>query len=80
MTAEVNVVLGAGSIGQAIVRRISAGKHILLADIREQNADAAAKTLIDAGFTVTTATVDVRLGAPFTILSRRPRHWARCAA
>jgi NAD(P)-dependent dehydrogenase (short-subunit alcohol dehydrogenase family) len=59
MTAEVNVVLGAGSIGQAIVRRISAGKHILLADIREQNADAAAKTLIDAGFTVTTATVDV---------------------
>ncbi|WP_183560471.1 SDR family oxidoreductase [Mucilaginibacter sp. SP1R1] len=56
---NVNVVIGAGSIGQAIVRRVSAGKHVLLADIRQENADAAAKTLSDAGFTVTTATVDV---------------------
>jgi hypothetical protein len=28
---QVIVVIGAGSIGQAIVRRVSAGKHILLA-------------------------------------------------
>ncbi len=27
------VLIGAGSIGQAIARRVSAGKHILLADI-----------------------------------------------
>jgi NAD(P)-dependent dehydrogenase (short-subunit alcohol dehydrogenase family) len=53
------VVIGAGSIGQAIARRVSAGKHILLADIRQQNADAAAKVLTDAGFEVSTATVDV---------------------
>jgi NAD(P)-dependent dehydrogenase (short-subunit alcohol dehydrogenase family) len=59
MVTEVNVVLGAGSIGQAIVRRVSADKHILLADIRQENADAAAKILLDAGFAVTTATVDV---------------------
>ena len=59
MTTQVNVVVGAGSIGQAIVRRVSAGKHILLADIRPENAAAAAKTLEDAGFMVTTATVDV---------------------
>jgi NADP-dependent 3-hydroxy acid dehydrogenase YdfG len=38
---------------------VSAGKHILLADIRKEKADAAAKTLVDAGFSVTTATVDV---------------------
>jgi NAD(P)-dependent dehydrogenase (short-subunit alcohol dehydrogenase family) len=57
--ADVIVVIGAGSIGQAIVRRVSAGKVVLLADIRQENADAAAKTLIDAGFNVTTATVDV---------------------
>jgi NAD(P)-dependent dehydrogenase (short-subunit alcohol dehydrogenase family) len=57
--AEIIVVIGAGSIGQAIVRRISAGKHVLLADIRQENADAAAKILTDAGFSVTTATVDV---------------------
>jgi len=56
---NVIVVLGAGSIGQAIVRRVSAGKHVLLADIRLENADAAARTLTDAGFDVSTATVDV---------------------
>jgi NAD(P)-dependent dehydrogenase (short-subunit alcohol dehydrogenase family) len=58
MTAVI-VLIGAGSIGQAIVRRVSAGKHVLLADIRQENADAAAKTLSDAGFNVTPTTVDV---------------------
>ena len=56
---NVIVVIGAGSIGQAIARRVSAGKHVLLADLRPENADAAAKTLSEAGFTVSTATVDV---------------------
>jgi NAD(P)-dependent dehydrogenase (short-subunit alcohol dehydrogenase family) len=53
------VVIGAGSIGQAIARRISAGKHVLLSDLRKENADAAAKVLSNAGFEVSTATVDV---------------------
>jgi NAD(P)-dependent dehydrogenase (short-subunit alcohol dehydrogenase family) len=56
---NVVVVIGAGSIGQAIARRVSAGKHILLADLHQENADTAAKTLSDAGFVVTTAKVDV---------------------
>lgn len=56
---EVIVVIGAGSIGQAIARRISAGKHVLLADLRPDNADAAAKVLSEAGFEVGTAAVDV---------------------
>ena len=56
---NVIVVIGAGSIGQAIARRVSAGKHVLLADLRQENADAAAKVLSDAGFEVSTATVDV---------------------
>ena len=56
---NVIVVIGAGSIGQAIVRRVAAGKQVLLADIRQENADAAAKVLFDAGFNVSTATVDV---------------------
>ena len=55
---NVIVVIGAGSIGQAIARRVSAGKHVLLADLRQENADAAAKVLKDAGFDVDTATVD----------------------
>jgi len=56
---QVIVVIGAGSIGQAIARRVSAGKHVLLADLRPENAGAAAKVLSDAGFEVSTATVDV---------------------
>lgn len=56
---NVVVVIGAGSIGQAIARRVSAGKHVLLADLKKDNADAAAKVLLDAGFEVTTAVVDV---------------------
>src|SRR5271165_3063463 len=56
---NVIVVIGAGSIGQAIARRVSAGKHVLLADLRPENADAAAKVLGEAGFEVSTATVDV---------------------
>jgi saccharopine dehydrogenase-like NADP-dependent oxidoreductase len=57
--ANVTVVIGAGSIGQAIARRVSAGKHVLLADLRQENADAAAKVLGDAGFEASTAPVDV---------------------
>jgi NAD(P)-dependent dehydrogenase (short-subunit alcohol dehydrogenase family) len=56
---NVIVVIGAGSIGQAIARRVSTGKHVLLADLRQQNADVAAKILNDAGFEVSTAIVDV---------------------
>ncbi len=58
-TRSVTVVIGAGSIGQAIARRVSAGKHVLLADLRLENAEAAATVLLDAGFEVTTAVVDV---------------------
>jgi NAD(P)-dependent dehydrogenase (short-subunit alcohol dehydrogenase family) len=57
--AEVVVVIGAGSIGQAIARRVSAGKHILLADLRRENSEAAAKVLSEAGFDVSTAIVDI---------------------
>lgn len=56
---NVIVVIGAGSIGQAIARRVSAGKHVLLADLRPENAEAAANVLSDAGFEVSTAVVDV---------------------
>jgi NAD(P)-dependent dehydrogenase (short-subunit alcohol dehydrogenase family) len=57
--SNVIVVIGAGSIGQAIARRVSAGKHVLLADLREENAKAAAEVLSNAGFKVSTATIDV---------------------
>jgi len=53
------VVIGAGLIGQAIARRVSAGKHTVLADLRQENADLAAKIFHDAGFSVSTMKVDV---------------------
>jgi NAD(P)-dependent dehydrogenase (short-subunit alcohol dehydrogenase family) len=56
---DVVVVIGAGSIGQAIARRVGAGKRVLLADLRPENAEAAALVLADAGFAVSTAAVDV---------------------
>jgi NAD(P)-dependent dehydrogenase (short-subunit alcohol dehydrogenase family) len=56
---HVIVVIGAGSIGQAIARRVSAGKRVLLADLRPENAAAAAAVLSDAGYEVSSATIDV---------------------
>src|SRR5277367_2841803 len=57
--SSVVIVIGAGSIGQAIARRVSAGKHVLLADLRAENAKAAAEVLSNAGFEVSTTTVDI---------------------
>ena len=59
MPKQVVVVIGPGSIGQAIARRVGAGKHVLLADLRQSNADAAAKVMSEAGFDVSTTTVDI---------------------
>ena len=56
---NVIVVIGAGLIGQAIARRGSAGKRVLLADLRQENAAAAAEVMGNAGFEVSTAIVDV---------------------
>lgn len=56
---EVIVLIGAGSIGQAITRRVSAGRTVLIADLRQEAADSAAQTLRDAGFAVETSVVDV---------------------
>ena len=57
--SDVIVVIGAGSIGQAIARRVSTGKHVVLADLRIEKAEAAADVLLDAGLEVSTATVEV---------------------
>ena len=55
---DVIVVIGAGQIGQAIARRVGFGKHILLADMRHDNANAAAEILANAGYEVSVAAVD----------------------
>ncbi len=70
---KVNVVIGSGSIGQAIARRVSAGNHVLLADLRQELADAAAKTLSEAGFEVTSTIVDVSDRASVEALVKKAR-------
>lgn len=50
MMKQVVVLVGAGSIGVAIARRVAAGKHLVLADYSLANAQAAAQTLENAGF------------------------------
>ena len=56
---DVVVLIGAGQIGQAIARRVGVGKHVLLADLRLDNANAAAEVLGNVGYEVSAATVDV---------------------
>lgn len=65
------VVIGPGSIGQAIARRIGSGKHIILADLKQNNADMAAKNLSDAGFDVSTATVDISMRSSVEALVKK---------
>ena len=55
---DVIVVIGPGQIGQAIARRVGVGKHVLLADLRRENADAAAEVMGNAGYEVSVAMVD----------------------
>lgn len=55
---DVIVVIGSGQIGQAIARRVGVGKHVLLADLRVENAAAAAEVMENAGYEVSVTTVD----------------------
>lgn len=56
---DVLVVIGPGQIGQAIARRVGVGKHVILADQKQANADAASAIMRNAGYEVSIATVDV---------------------
>ncbi|MEU6251325.1 SDR family oxidoreductase [Streptomyces sp. NPDC047043] len=56
---EVVVVIGSGSIGLAIARRVGAGRTVLLADYSDKAAEAAAGRLRGEGHDVTTRVTDV---------------------
>lgn len=66
-TKEVAVLFGTGSIGQAIIRRIGVGKHIVLADMSLEHAKQTAKLLENAGFECSTIQAD--LGSKEDILA-----------
>ncbi|MGD0556417.1 MAG: SDR family oxidoreductase [Streptosporangiaceae bacterium] len=59
MSKEVAVLTGAGSIGLAIIRRVGAGRTVLLADYSDKNLASAASQLSDEGYEVTTQVTDV---------------------
>ena len=63
---EVSVLVGTGSIGLAIARRVGVGKITVLADYNLENAERAAKTMEDAGFE--TRTIRTDLGSKEDIL------------
>ncbi len=56
---DVVVLVGTGSIGQAIARRVGAGKHVVLGDLKQSAADVAAEILEEAGFETSTIAVDI---------------------
>jgi len=68
---DVIVLIGSGAIGLAIARRVSVGKRLLLADVSQENADAAATTLGDAGFDGQAVTVDVTSRESVETLARK---------
>lgn len=61
---EVAVLFGTGSIGQAIIRRIGVGKHIVLADLSLEHAEQTAKLLENAGFECSTIKADLGIKKP----------------
>ena len=55
---EVIALLGAGSMGTAIIRRFAAGRKILLGDISEKNLEKAAREFTYSGYDAETCIVD----------------------
>jgi NAD(P)-dependent dehydrogenase (short-subunit alcohol dehydrogenase family) len=59
MKKDIIVLTGAGQLGMAIARRMGYGNKIFVADWKLQNAEAIAKTLIEAGFDAVAVEVDI---------------------
>lgn len=56
---EVVVVTGAGGMGEAVARRIGAGRRLVLADYSQQALQRATQALDESGYTVTGVATDV---------------------
>lgn len=59
MDKDVMLVVGAGQISMAIARRVGFGKKIVLGDKSEENCQAIAKVMTDAGFDVEPYSMDL---------------------
>ena len=56
---DVLLLTGAGQIGMAIARRVGHGKKIIVGDKRQDNAEAVARTLNEAGFDAVATETDI---------------------
>lgn len=56
---DVVVLMGAGSIGVAIARRVSYGRHLVVADLKLEYAEKIAKDLNNAGFETSAVAADL---------------------
>lgn len=59
MNQKVMILTGAGQIGMAIARRMGFGMKIVVGDKKQENAQAIAKTMNDAGFDVVPVKMDL---------------------
>ena len=73
MPQPVVVLVGTGSIGQAIARRTGAGKKVLLADLKPAAAEAAARTFADAVFDAEPVQCDLGSRESILALAERAR-------
>lgn len=70
---NVSVLIGAGSIGEAIIRRIATGHTVIVADLNRDNAQRVVETLLNAGFDAQATTVDLAVH-PFKNSLTSPAH------
>ena len=59
MMKDVVLLTGAGQIGMAIARRVGAGKKIIVADVKVENANEIAEILVEAGFDAEPVVVNI---------------------
>ena len=59
MAADVLVIIGVGGMGQAVMRRLGAGRKVLLADFNEELLAGAVTAAVGDGYDVVSARVDV---------------------
>lgn len=74
---EVAVLFGTGSIGQAIIRRIGVGKHIVLADLNERHARQTALLLENAGYECSTIQADLGSREDILAVVAEAQRWGK---
>lgn len=72
---QVVALLGAGSMGTAIVRRIGAGKKILLGDISEKALERVGEDFRRCGYDVETILENALRRIAWRHLQRKPLNW-----